>query len=84
MNPKLFGAIVVVGSTLSGCRTGTFDPPDLAAPVADLGVIVDQARTDQAKVDLANVDAGADLQPCCTFGSGEDLSGCIPITCILI
>jgi hypothetical protein len=83
MNPKLFGAIVVVGAALAGCRTGILAPPDLAiASIRDLGV--DTAPADLAK---AGVDQGSgDLKTCCTFGPGDpaDLSGCIPIQCILI
>ncbi len=84
MNPKLFGAIVlagiaggVAGAALPGCRTGLLPEPDLGAP-ADL------ARADEAApVDMA----GGDLMICCVTGvpgPAPDLSGCIPITCILL
>jgi hypothetical protein len=88
MNPKLFGAIVVAGvasTGVSACRTGILASPDLTA-VADHAVAHDMALP---SFDLAQpvVDfAASDLQQCCTFGPGDpaDLSGCIPIVCVLI
>jgi hypothetical protein len=89
MNRKLFHAIVVTGAALGACRSGLL--PEGGA--RDLAV-ADLARRDQAVVDLARpidqarpVDmAGGDLKECCTFGPNDpaDLSGCIPVECILI
>ena len=81
MNQKLFGAIVIAGAALAGCRSGILADPDLS-PVHDLGVSVDLAARDAAAVvDFASVDAPF----CCTdVGGTPDLSGCIPISCILI
>jgi hypothetical protein len=85
MNRKLFGAIVLTGAALGACRSGVLPeggPRDLA--VADL------ATRDQARpVDLAQppVDMAGDLKECCwdiPAGGNLDLSGCIPVSCILI
>ena len=85
VNPKLFGAIVLVGASIGGCRTGILGPPDLVA-VADLS---SRDSLVTLNVDMAQpVDMLPDeLHACCVTGSpGEqpDLSGCIPITCILL
>jgi hypothetical protein len=88
MNRKLFGAIVLTGAALGACRSGILPeggPRDLA--------IADQARRDQGVIDLARpidlaqpVDMAGDLKQCCKFGPNDpaDLSGCIPVECILI
>jgi hypothetical protein len=84
VNPKLFGAIVVVGASLgasAGCRSGILSGTDqsVAAPhdlaVADLAV----ADAAQPLHDFA----GSDLPFCCD-DSQQDLSACMPIPCILI
>ena len=77
MNQKLFGAIVIAGVALAGCRSSAVGASDLAQPrdmaVADVN----------EPVDLVNSDA-----PTCCWdvppGNMNDLSGCIPISCILI
>jgi hypothetical protein len=94
MNRKLFHAIIVTGAALGACRSGLLPEGgvrDLA--LGDLA-LADLSRRDQALVDLARpidlarpVDmAGGDLKECCTFGPNDpaDLSGCIPVECILI
>ena len=86
MNPKLFGSIVLVGIAVgvAACRTQLLDG-QTGPGAADLHAALDQATMDQASSDLRRVDlGGADLQPCCDFRNGEDLSGCIPIMCVLI
>jgi hypothetical protein len=79
MNPKLFGAIVVVGAALAGCRSGILPTPDLAdAGAADASVVPDAA----VAMDLAK----SDLPICCTdlVQPGADLAACTPVMCILI
>jgi hypothetical protein len=81
VNTKLFGAIVLVGASLGACRSGILGPPDLSAATdlasRDLATTTDLATP---AVDLAH----SDLQPCCANDPTADLSGCIPINCILL
>ena len=86
MNPKLFGSIVLVGIAVgvAACRTQLLDG-QTGPGAADLHAAIDQATLDQAAGDLGKVDLGApDLHPCCVFQSDQDLSGCIPIMCVLV
>jgi len=84
VNPKLFGAIVLVGAAVgvsASCRTGMVPPGDqsvahdFALGASDLARTVDLAQP----VDLAQSDA-----PMCCDTVGGDMSGCIVIPCILI
>src|SRR5262245_39028756 len=84
MNRKLFGAIVVTGAALAACRSGLVPTGgdmaqrDLSASSSDLS---------SPSFDLARpFDMAGDLKECCKFGPNDphDLSGCIPIECILI
>jgi len=86
MNGKLFGAIVLVGAAVgaAACRTQLLDGPS-GQGIADLHAAVDQATLDQSPGDLPKIDMGkGDLQPCCDFHNGDDLSACIPVLCMLI
>jgi hypothetical protein len=76
VNQKLFGAIVIAGAALAACRSGAIGSSDLAQPR-------DMAVADAA----AAVDLAGDMPTCCWDvppGNMNDLSGCIPISCILI
>jgi hypothetical protein len=87
VNPKLFGAIVLVGAAVgasASCRTGMLAVGESSSDLANGIKPVDLAQPPaidfaQPPVDLAQGDA-----PICSCGSLGDMSGCIVIPCILI